>query len=85
MRLRARGHHRENIENEILSEWKARPRTLRALRCNRYVPIEARRNVEEHVSPDPSLRADLGRNRGIYGGVSSPGRIVVAGVDQVFS
>ena len=35
MRLRAQGHHRENIENEILSEF-------------RYVPIEARRNVEEH-------------------------------------
>ena len=38
MRLRAPGHPRENIENEILSEF----------RC---VPIGARRNVEEHGKP----------------------------------
>ena len=35
MRLRERKHHREIIENEILSEF-------------RYMPAGARRNVEEH-------------------------------------
>ena len=42
MRLRAKEHHRWNIEDEILSEF-------------RYVPVGARRNVEEHGTCFSSL------------------------------
>jgi hypothetical protein len=44
MRLRAQGHPRENIENEILSEF-------------RYMTIGARRNVEEHGTCFSKLRS----------------------------
>lgn len=49
-RLRARGHHRDSIEDEILSEF-------------RYVPVGAWRNGEQHGTcfSGTILRTDLGR------------------------
>ena len=56
MRLRAQGHPRENIENEILSEF-------------RYMTIGARRNVEEHGTCFSRLRS-YARIRGCASGLT---------------
>ena len=51
MRVRAKGHHREGIDDEILSEF-------------RYMPVEARHNVEEHGTR--FSRPDLTRGFGMF-------------------